>query len=83
MSGQRKSLSDIGGFVFPQETLNADGSTSVWIGINVRDFFAAAALNGFLSRPAGGPNTYELCVDAAYQVADAMLAAREREEKGR
>lgn len=43
-------------------------------GMTLRDYFAAQALNGFMSIPGGGdPKT-----DAAYayRIADAMLAAR-------
>ena len=80
---ETKTLVDLGGPVFPQETHNADGSTSVWFGMNVRDLFAAAALQGILSSPDGGPNDWQRVADAAYYAADAMLAARERKEEGR
>ena len=72
------TLADLGGPVHPQETTNADRSVSKWYGMNLRDYFAAAALQGTLAGPTGGPNTYEGLADAAYSAADAMLAARER-----
>jgi hypothetical protein len=74
------TLAHFGGPVHPQQTQNADGSVSVWYGMSLRDYFAAAALQGTLAGPTGGPNTYEGLADAAYSAADAMLAARERKE---
>lgn len=43
--------------------------------ISLRDFFAAAALQG-LAASAEGSVPPELYATAAYQIADAMLAAR-------
>jgi hypothetical protein len=48
--------------------------------MTLRDYIAAAAMQGTLAGPTGGPNTYEGLADAAYSAADAMLAARERKE---
>lgn len=46
-------------------------------GISLRDYFAAAALQGLL---AGAPNYHETKASkAAYAHADAMLAAREKQ----
>lgn len=91
---ETKTLVDLGGPVFPQETHNADGSTSVWFGMNLRDLFAAAAMQGLLS--SGGPVqpspssgwgfvncNASTVAGMAYELADAMLAARERKEESK
>jgi hypothetical protein len=49
-------------------------------GISVRDYFAAAALQGMLSDPDRGGAGSEFA-QAAYSCADAMLKARERNER--
>lgn len=53
-----------------------------WSGMSLRDYFAAAALNGFLSINAKFPGilqpTEEDYSRAAYTVADAMLKEREK-----
>jgi hypothetical protein len=43
-------------------------------GMTLRDYFAAKAMNAFLSRP-GSP--FEKDAEYAYKMADAMLKARE------
>jgi hypothetical protein len=77
------TLADLGGPVIPQQTKNADGSVSVWYGLNVRDYFAAAALQG-LCASFDGPCLDDAFVSGvarrAFDIADAMLAARERKE---
>jgi len=72
------TLADLGGPVIPQQTQNADGSVSVWLGMNLRDYFAAAAMQGMLASP--GYEQIERYAAGAYQIADAMLDARERKE---
>ncbi len=44
------------------------------IGMTLRDYFAANAMNAFLSRDGG---TLEMDAEAAYKMADAMLKARD------
>ena len=78
-----KTLVDLGGPVFPQETHNADGSTSLWFGMNVRDYFAAATMQGMLASSWGNPIDCQSLANDSYRVADAMLAARETKEEGR
>ena len=73
------TLADCGGPVHPQETTNADGSVSKWCGLNLRDYFAAAAMQGMLASPDGDGHIERYAV-GAYRIADAMLAARERKE---
>ena len=45
---------------------------------NLRDYFAAAALQGILAQPLESDWAFspELCAGSAYEYADAMLAAR-------
>ena len=52
---------------------NKDGTQTVLVGMSLRDYFAAAALPTFL---ANDETTFEEDVDAAYMVADKMLAKR-------
>lgn len=47
-------------------------------GMSLRDYFAAAALQGSLANPQGYSYPSE-AVRFAYEVADAMLAAREKQ----
>jgi hypothetical protein len=52
---------------------------SKWCGINLRDYFAAAALTGLLANETRSGRADEYARDA-WEQADAMLAARERKE---
>ena len=45
-------------------------------GISIRDYFAAAALQGFLAYDGGGKSCLQ-DAELAYQAADAMIRARE------
>lgn len=47
-------------------------------GISLRDYFAAAALTGGLAKSSDYPVTISATVDTAYEIADAMLAKREK-----
>ena len=57
---------------FPNPHLRDDS------GITMRDYFAAKAMQGQLSRPSGGYLQEEEVAKVAYMQADAMLAAREK-----
>ena len=46
-------------------------------GMTLRDYFAAKALQGQLSRPSGGYLSDDDHAQYAYRMADAMLSARE------
>lgn len=46
-------------------------------GMTLRDFFAAAALAGFIASDADADMTTDDYANSAYKAADAMLAARE------
>jgi hypothetical protein len=65
---------------FPMTDRNAGPASG---GMTLRDYFAAAAMQGILSSPDGGPNDWQRMADAAYYAADAMLAARERKEESK
>jgi hypothetical protein len=73
-----------GGPAYPQtETLMNSGFPDIKIkevtgGMSLRDYFAAAALQGIIGSIFCTPQvTYKECADRAYGMADAMLAARE------
>lgn len=63
-----------GGPAFP--TLD---NTEHWrhLGVSIRDYFAAAALNGMLSN-SKNYDSFDGYSDAAYEYADAMLERRKR-----
>jgi hypothetical protein len=63
-----------GGPAFPRT--GSDGHTQPQSGMTLRDYFAAAALQGMLSDPDGGGSGSEFA-HAAYSCADAMIKARE------
>lgn len=68
---------------FPFKHQDAGGNQHrVYLGMMLRDYFAAAALNGFLSSqlPAQGV-TNRNYADDSYRMADAMIAARAAESK--
>jgi hypothetical protein len=67
-----KMIND-GGPAFPRT--GADGHTSPQSGMALRDYFAAAALQGLIAN--GGCPTWDDDAKAAYAAADAMLKARE------
>jgi hypothetical protein len=70
------SNTNTGGPAFPSAQLDTTTLTYKYVeGMTLRDYFAAKAMQGFISR--GGH--YECAFDAAraYAFADAMLKARE------
>ena len=68
-----------GGPAFP-------GAEGMWPGMTLRDYFAAKAMHGFCSGPEGGINPVpgmdydwlQATSRVAYEMADAMLKAREQ-----
>lgn len=46
-------------------------------GMNLRDYFAAKAMQGLLASPDTGSHDPEVWAKSAYTIADALLAARE------
>ena len=65
---------------FPVTDRNAGPASG---GMTLRDYFAAAAMQGMLASPDGGPSDWQKVADAAYYAADAMLAAREPKEESK
>jgi len=74
-------------FVFPQPLVNRDGQIVAscdygdYGGMELRDYFAGQALIGIMSDPGMRPASlgeFEHMATRMYQVADAMLAAREK-----
>ena len=63
-----------GGPAFPRT--GADGHTSPQSGMTLRDYFAAAALQGQAHRFAHPHEYRELLAQDCYDIADAMLKAR-------
>ena len=75
-----------GGPAFPRDTkwiLDGSVSQSGSKGMSLRDWFAGMALQGLLAGNTGEYSSESYARNSsahAYQVADAMLAARERKE---
>lgn len=68
---------DDGGYAFPRaatETNNPNMFFEPQEGMTLRDYFAAAALQGILANPTEVSSA--TVVKASYEYADAMLAAR-------
>ena len=65
--------------VFPIEKhLRTDFSIAEQLGMSLRDYFAAKAMQGLTSTLSGtAPVLYDAIADDAYEIADAMLKARE------
>lgn len=67
---------DTGGAAFPQFAWNAfEEKTTAYGGMTLRDYFAAAALQGMLSDSNLQADYFEFS-RRAYEMADAMLEAR-------
>ena len=65
---------DTGGPAFPQSIREIDGSTTYWHGMTLRDYFAAKAMQEFCKEFNDDAHLAKI----AYQIADAMLKAREQ-----
>ena len=67
---------------FPVTDRNAGPASG---GMTLRDYFAAAAMQGLCSNPRDGVGECraEIIAGWAYEQADAMLAARERKEESK
>ena len=71
---------DEGGLAFPSEqSMNPDGlwNQTIEYGMTMRDYFAGQALAGMAE--SNRPTT--ACAKWAYQIADAMLAEREKDNE--
>ena len=67
------SNTNTGGPAFPSPT---DGMLDNE-GMTLRDYFAAKALQGMLAENGGGPMRNNTLAEFSYEIADAMLKARE------
>jgi hypothetical protein len=67
---------------FPSQYDHGMGQIESWIGMNLRDYFAAKAIHaiavGLGSDFGYNQNTYFKSAKEAYEIADAMLEAREK-----
>jgi hypothetical protein len=68
------SNTNTGGPAFPVQSVYIEDQATNSHGMTLRDYFAAKALQGFISR--GGNYNAEFDADRAYVYADAMLKAR-------
>ena len=69
-----------GGAAFPHAVLRQNNEVEINNGLTLRDYFAAKAMQGFCAHGGSGPITQQALAEFAYQLADAMLAERERGE---
>lgn len=67
-----------GGPAFPTDTDNY-GSNYSGKGMTLRDYFAAKAMQGMVTAEFGTPYQPRLWAKTAYDMADAMLEAREEQ----
>jgi len=67
-------MSNTGGPAFPTGT---GGNTPYSNGMTLRDYFAAKAMQSFLTRETRFSDNLLMYAGAAYDVADAMLEARQ------
>ena len=66
-----------GGPAFPVLHWISGESTSAEEGMTLRDYFAAKALQGMLAENGGGPMRNNTLAEFSYEIADAMLKARD------
>ncbi len=74
------SNTNTGGPAFPGPYANENWNIEVLFkqhGMTMRDYFAAKAMQGMLAENGGGALRNDTLADYAYEVADAMLKARE------
>ena len=78
-----KTQKDNGGPAYPwtymdRDSMGQEVTREQGVGMSLRDYFAAAALQGILAQPLESDAAFspELCAGSAYEYADAMLAAR-------
>lgn len=70
-----------GGSAFP--IVHPNGMGVQYYGMSLRDYFAAKAANGLCANPSwlqevGGDEAVNVVAKASYELADAMLAARNK-----
>jgi len=67
-------MKDTPAFPHTIEHLHAPQTT----GMTLRDYFAAKAMQGLMNEQTYGASSWHLDAKAAYEIADAMLKAREQ-----
>jgi hypothetical protein len=72
-----KTQQNNGGPAFPYREEDGQGGYEQHQGMSLRDYFAAQALVGMLSEGRSNSNAKHWMPEEAYELADAMLAARE------
>lgn len=73
-----KETKDVGGPAFPLD-LTVDGDHRWGYGMTLRDYFAAKAMQGLLSRMGNDKmNVHDVLAQRTYQIADAMLEERKK-----
>jgi hypothetical protein len=68
-------MSNTGGPAFPTEHTDTSG---LYDGMTLRDYFAAKAMQSYLNGDDRDSFTFDEWAKASYQMADAMLRAREQ-----
>ena len=76
-------MSGNGGPAYPVKYQDGAGGYEQADGISIRDYFAAAAMQGLMAYPIPASPTPDVIAEWAYEQADAMLAARERKEESK
>ena len=72
------SNTNTGGPAFPVKQYNRNiMAFEEFCGLTVRDYFAAKAMQTYMTSEIWSPDTYKVAARSAYKVADAMLKARE------
>lgn len=73
------SNTNTGGPAFPVETPSVSGNASItYFGMTLRDYFAAKAMGGMcMGAPIPQKNELDLIARRSYEMADAMMRARE------
>ena len=73
-----KETKDVGGPAFPLD-LTVDGDHRWGYGMTLRDYFAAKAMQGLLSRMGNDKmNVHDVLAQRTYQIADARLEERKK-----
>jgi len=68
---------DIQALAFPHKWETTDGATSIAKGMTLRDYFATHAMQGFMGS-SWNVKSFEEVATKAYELADAMMKAREQ-----
>ena len=64
--------------MFPYELSNSNGHITVYTGLNVRDYIAIQAMQGFCSNPNLAIKEFENVPEMAYKLADKMIEESEK-----